>query len=754
MSTRSSKRILAVTLALLAASQLAGCGGDDNNSPGSTPPPGDTGGGGSGGGGGGSGGGGTGGGGDGGGTGGGGTGGGGDGGGTGGGGDGGNNPPVEQTSGVFVDAPVAGLSYTTSSNLSGVTDVEGRYNYNVGDTVTFSIGNLVIGAVPGQGIVTPMTVASALVANTSNNAETVAENLLMLLQSLDSNGNPDDGITFTQAIRDAVAANSIDLTAADTAFDSSLSTFVTNVSSASGVSLDPVTRDEARDHFLAQGPAALAGVYVRADENFEPITQKIVTLTMFRSGRYLLGGQHDVAACNRGDSSGTPVNDLVFSDSNGNGVEYGQYTWNPLDNTFSVSNVSVETDGFCGFNEPIVGAINDTTELEVTVNGLVFRDSEGNVAYRFVRHDSDNSTIAGTWLQPSALMRGQPLVFTLFPSSEDGKAGRYLMVDAMLPTPEDTSPGIEEGCYNIDANDTLTVELNSSVCANAIDTNDTAGVSSGSGLQMFVDENDRLIVAEGEDVTGFARFPQPLLTHEALAGAWIIQESPDVTDLGAQPNLAMLTVFEDGRFLFGTQQNDATCVTGYPTAGQEADGNGLEYGTLSLTSGLVVPQTTIDTNGECGLFDATKEFQQRYFIVPNAAGNALTVWANDEEDPSGFVFKRVPSVPNEITGAWLWTDESAGADEFAVVAYLPSGVMFEVSTFLDFQGLLRESFTMEGDTMTSQSAGYVHCVDTENEVSDCLGDPESRIIEEYVVEGDTIADDDEPGSTMTRIPAE
>src|SRR5690606_17604181 len=36
---RQGKRILAVTLALLAASQLAGCGGSDNNSRASTPPP-------------------------------------------------------------------------------------------------------------------------------------------------------------------------------------------------------------------------------------------------------------------------------------------------------------------------------------------------------------------------------------------------------------------------------------------------------------------------------------------------------------------------------------------------------------------------------------------------------------------------------------------------------------------------------------------------------------------------------------------
>jgi hypothetical protein len=746
VSNRTSKRILAVTLALLAA-QLAACGGGggggggnntppdssapppgsnnpppsggDNNPPGggdNNPPP------------------------------------------SGGDNSGGNNggttpPPGELTSGVFIDAPVAGLSYTTSSGITDVTDADGRYDYRAGDTVTFSIGNLVLGVVPAQGVVTPMTVANALVANTSNNPETVAVNLLVLLQSLDANGNPEDGISLTPAIRAAVAANSIDLTAGDTAFTSSLSTFVSSVSGVTGLPLTPVDREDAVDHFVGQAPNALAGVYVRANANFAPITEKIVTLTMFRNGEYLLGGQYDNAECAMGDSSGTPKNSLVFSDARGNGVEYGAYDWNPLTQAFTVdsADVSIETDGFCGFNEPVIGATNDTAKLEITTQGLVFRNAAGNVIQRFARMRSERTGIAGAWVQPTALMKGQPFVFSMFPSSEDGKTGRYLMVDASLPTPDDTSPGIEEGCYSIDANNNLTVELNSSLCANAVDTNDTAGMSDSSSAQLRIDENDRLVIVEGEDVTGFARLPVEQLTIAKLAGAWIIENEPGA-QLGGQENLALLTVFEDGRFLFGTQENNPSCIVGYPTPDQDANGNGLEYGTLSLTDtpGLVTPvDLDADTNGECGLYDATKEFTQRYFVVPNAAGNALVLWANDEEDPAGFVLKRVPSVSNEITGAWLWSE--GVADQFAVVAYLPSGVMFEVSLFPGFSGLLRESFTMNGDVMTSHAGLYEYCVDTENDPSESNCSDMNDIVETYEVQGDTIIDDDEAGS-MTRIP--
>lgn len=52
----------------------------------------------------------------------------------------------EPLTGTFVDAPTKGLSYTASpSGLSGTTDANGSYQYQPGDTVTFSIPN---GATP------------------------------------------------------------------------------------------------------------------------------------------------------------------------------------------------------------------------------------------------------------------------------------------------------------------------------------------------------------------------------------------------------------------------------------------------------------------------------------------------------------------------------------------------------------------------------------------------------------------------------
>src|SRR5690606_21174269 len=118
---------------------------------------------------------------------------------------------------------------------------------------------------------------------------------------------------------------------------------------------------------------------------------------------------------------------------------------------------------------------------------------------------------------------------------------------------------------------------------------------------------------EREDRIGFARLPIATPTYRAMKGSWILESEPG-TEPADEERLFMLTVFEDGRFLFGTQENDSTCVPGgYPNLA-EADGNGIEYGDVAFINGLAWFSTLMDTNGECGLYDALKEFTQFYYV--------------------------------------------------------------------------------------------------------------------------------------------
>jgi hypothetical protein len=109
----------------------------------------------------------------------------------GGGGDGGGTQPVAAPStGVFIDSPVQGLSYSSApSGLSGLTGPNGEFLYRAGDRVTFSIGGYVLvgmdaSPVLGQTQVTPFI----FLGNTSVPSVTHVGpvNLARLLLALDT----------------------------------------------------------------------------------------------------------------------------------------------------------------------------------------------------------------------------------------------------------------------------------------------------------------------------------------------------------------------------------------------------------------------------------------------------------------------------------------------------------------------------------------------------------------------------------------
>ncbi len=89
--------------------------------------------------------------------------------------------------GVFIDAPVVNLAYETSSGITGVTDSEGHYRYNPGDNVVFKLGDMILNKpIPASDILTPIDLA--------DNNTTVATNLALIFQNLDTDGDPNDGV--------------------------------------------------------------------------------------------------------------------------------------------------------------------------------------------------------------------------------------------------------------------------------------------------------------------------------------------------------------------------------------------------------------------------------------------------------------------------------------------------------------------------------------------------------------------------------
>lgn len=100
-----------------------------------------------------------------------------------------STPPITKK-GWFVDAPMAGLAYKTSSGITGITDEKGMYEYKPGDTVTFLLGQAQLGnPVDAAAVVTPCSLTGTdSISNDSSEAKE-ALNMVKLFLALDSDSS-------------------------------------------------------------------------------------------------------------------------------------------------------------------------------------------------------------------------------------------------------------------------------------------------------------------------------------------------------------------------------------------------------------------------------------------------------------------------------------------------------------------------------------------------------------------------------------
>ena len=103
------------------------------------------------------------------------------------------NTPTQ--TGTLLDSAVGGVSYNTSSNLYGLTNTNGQFQYRSGDEVTFTVGETVLGKVKGGDLITPVELAG-----TNNTADRRVINISRLLQSLDQDGDPLNGISISPTL--------------------------------------------------------------------------------------------------------------------------------------------------------------------------------------------------------------------------------------------------------------------------------------------------------------------------------------------------------------------------------------------------------------------------------------------------------------------------------------------------------------------------------------------------------------------------
>ncbi len=103
--------------------------------------------------------------------------------------------PSNPITSIFVDSAVEGLNYQCSSGVSGITNTLGEFTCEMGDQVTFALGEIHIGDISyisEERVVTPFSLFP-------NNAE-AALNVAQFLQTLDSDGDLSNGIKINETL--------------------------------------------------------------------------------------------------------------------------------------------------------------------------------------------------------------------------------------------------------------------------------------------------------------------------------------------------------------------------------------------------------------------------------------------------------------------------------------------------------------------------------------------------------------------------
>ncbi|MDF3031695.1 MAG: hypothetical protein K0R03_2253 [Moraxellaceae bacterium] len=416
--------------------------------------------------------------------------------------------PSGSATGTLSDSPVAGVSYSTSSGLTGTTDAQGRFRYNPGDIVTFRIGSLTLGAVTATGTdatITPLQIVESTSGLTETEQQNMVTNLLVLLQSLDSDGNAENGISIPAAVGsslNATVAGTIDLQAAPATFAAS-DTLGDLATTAGGTVVDP---EAALEHFRTQFFKDIAGVYSADLGNNE-----IIAFRVNVDGSYLMG---EVAT---DDAAGQP------------GIERGKIEWNPQTGELGASNITLDTNGEWGLSDPLA---EETLYLSFS-NGKLL-----------IKTDYDDPAATDETLELTRLERGTGIVGPWALNRTDVPAvsleaqqflffanGRYLMLDTIGDEDANDcgSTGLEYGSYAL-AGGVLTT---SAIIA---DTNGCAGLHDSGDYSSF----DSVSIASGTLRTG-----EEVLLVQALPGATVYSGEAEVTGTttGAPVVLTGATLF-------------------------------------------------------------------------------------------------------------------------------------------------------------------------------------------------------------------
>lgn len=171
----------------------------------------------------------------------------------------GSSEPVNST-GVFLDSPVINIGYRTET-LEGATNSKGEFEYLAGETVTFFIGDLEFPAVAAENTVTPLDIAA-----TEDINDPKVVNMIRLLQTLDKDANPINGITITESAKSSATQVNFSQTVMQFGSSAAVTSLIANAGLDTDVT-ELIDADDAIEHFDSQLPFKFTQSFL-ADKKF------------------------------------------------------------------------------------------------------------------------------------------------------------------------------------------------------------------------------------------------------------------------------------------------------------------------------------------------------------------------------------------------------------------------------------------------------------------------------------------------------
>ncbi len=258
----------------------------------------------------------------------------------------------ETQTGVFLDSAVGGIAYKTES-LSGVTNAAGEFDYKEGESVTFSIGDLVFPSVAAAGVVTPAEIGEG-------GGTTTTLNILQLLQSLDADNDPSNGISIAEDAAGAFTGVGAGLVITAASFDNEVAATLTSINRTLKSEAD------AAAHFADTQNGRLRGSWV-----YEEGAGMRNVLTFLEGGRYIIFHEHDDGETQKPGSA-----------------EHGTYTWDIASGTLTTE-VVAESDG--------QGGLNSGEWIGSLVGGQKFNLAKGDESASFTRVTGSSNAMLGGW---------------------------------------------------------------------------------------------------------------------------------------------------------------------------------------------------------------------------------------------------------------------------------------------------------------------------------------------------------------------